>query len=130
MTKERPDIVLWSESSRRVFLIELTCPAEEGIEAARDRKESKYYPLLLGIKKTKCWTADLFTLEIGARGLVACRAFKIFRLLGMESTEANALCRSLSLVSSRCSYAIHCAHTLNAWIPMGLVRVPLSSIPS
>ena len=128
-TDERPDIVLWSESSRRVLLLELTCPAEEGIEAARLRKESRYAPLLTLIESTRCWTPELFTLEIGARGLVACRTFKLFRSLGFESSEANALCRSLSLVSSRCSYAIHCAHSLNAWIPRGLIRAPPPAQP-
>src|ERR1700758_1942651 len=71
-TNQRPDIVIWSESSRRVLLLELTCPAEEGIQAARDRKEAKYAPLVESINATNCWTADLLTLEVGARGLVAC----------------------------------------------------------
>jgi hypothetical protein len=123
-TDQRPDVVIWSESSRRVFLLELTCPAEEGIQAARDRKEARYAPLVDSINGTKCWTADLLTLEVGARGLVACHTFKNFRNLGMSSSEANALCRSLSLVSSRCSFAVFLAHSLNAWIPRGLVRVP------
>ena len=67
-TSERPDIVIWSDSSRRVFLLELTCPAEEGIEAARARKQAKYKGLVDGINSSKCWSAKLYTLEIGARG--------------------------------------------------------------
>jgi hypothetical protein len=121
-TSERPDVVIWSESSRRVLLLELTCPAEEGIEAARERKNSKYLQLLDGIRRH--WSADLYTIEIGARGLVPHWTFKIFRLLGLTACEANNLCRALSLVSSRCSFAIHCAHTDNAWIPRGLIRAP------
>jgi hypothetical protein len=128
-TDQRPDIVIWSESSRRVLLLELTCPAEEGIQAARDRKEAKYAPLVESINNTKCWTADLHTLEVGARGLVASRTFKVFRNLGLSSPEANALCRSLSIVSSRCSFAIFRAHSLGAWIPCGLVRVPPVAAP-
>jgi hypothetical protein len=38
----RPDIVLWSSMSRVVVLIELTCCAEEGMGAAKLRKEAKY----------------------------------------------------------------------------------------
>ena len=128
-TNERPDIVLWSESFRRAVLLELTCPAEEGIPAARTRKEEKYAELVDNINATKCWSAELFTLEIGARGLVACRTFKIFRVLGFTVSEANTLCRSLSIVSSRCSFAIHCAHTENAWIPRGLIRALPPSAP-
>ena len=29
-TNERPDIVIWSAKLKKVLLIELTCPAEEG----------------------------------------------------------------------------------------------------
>ena len=38
-TVERPDIVIWSCSLKVVILIELTVPAEEGIEAAQIRKQ-------------------------------------------------------------------------------------------
>ena len=37
-TSERPDIVIWSVALKKVIMIELTCPAEEGIEAVRERK--------------------------------------------------------------------------------------------
>ena len=83
-TNERPDIVLWSESKRRVVLLELTCPAEEDMQAARDRKEAKYAPLLDSINATGQWTAELHTFEVGARGLVACRTFGVFRTLGFS----------------------------------------------
>jgi hypothetical protein len=80
-TSERPDVVIWSESSRRVFLLELTCPAEEGIEAARAKKQAKYKDLVDRINGSKCWSANLYTLEIGARGLVPSSTFKIFACL-------------------------------------------------
>ena len=65
-TSLRPDIVLWSEMSRVVLLIELTCPAEEGMAAAQLRKETKYSELLDSINATNVWKASLSTLEIGA----------------------------------------------------------------
>ena len=37
-TPQRPDIVIWSTGLKRVLNIELTVPAEEGIEAARTRR--------------------------------------------------------------------------------------------
>jgi len=42
-TSERPDIVIWSISLHRAYLIELTCPAEEGIQAAAVRKNKQTY---------------------------------------------------------------------------------------
>ena len=64
-TSLRPDIVLWSEMSRVVVLIELTCPAEEGMAAAQLRQETKYSELLDNINATNVWKASLWTLEIG-----------------------------------------------------------------
>ena len=33
-TSQRPDIVIWSTALKKVIMIELTCPAEEGIVIA------------------------------------------------------------------------------------------------
>jgi hypothetical protein len=114
-TPLRPDIVLWSKMARVVVLIELTCPAEEGIQEARLRKETKYTELLNAINETKLWQASLFTLEIGARGLVATSSHKIFVGLGFSSHQAKSLCKTLSRVVARCSYAIYLAHNNLAW---------------
>jgi hypothetical protein len=70
-TALRPDIVLWSRMSRVVVLIELTCPAEEGMVNAQLRKETKYSGLVDDINATEVWKPVLFTLEVGARGLLA-----------------------------------------------------------
>ena len=37
-TPLRPDIVIWSAQRQHVLMVELTCPAEEGIEAAQVRR--------------------------------------------------------------------------------------------
>jgi len=78
-TSLRPDIVLWSEMSRVVILLELTCCAEEGITRAQLRKETKYTELLSEINAGKVWKASLFTLEVGARGLVALSTQRILK---------------------------------------------------
>ena len=111
-TSLRPDIVLWSEMSRVVVLIELTCPAEEGMGAAQLRKETKYSELLDSINATNVWKASLWTLEIGARGLVGLSSHV---RLGFTSSQARALCKRLSSVAVRCSYAIYQAHNNLAW---------------
>jgi len=105
-----PDIVLWWQMSRVVLLIELTCPVEEGMGAAQLRKEAKYSELLDSINATNVWKASLWTLEIGARGLVGLSSHKTFVRLGFTSLQARALCKRLSSVAVRCSYAIYQAH--------------------
>jgi hypothetical protein len=100
-TDQRPDIVLWSRMSREVILLELTCCAEEGIEAAKVRKQVRYHELVESINLTN-WKAQLLTIEVGARGLVGGSTFRAFLKLGFSLQGArnqNPLycCRSLLL---------------------------------
>ena len=41
-TSERPDIIIWSKALRKLILIELTCPAEEGIAMSKFAGGSLY----------------------------------------------------------------------------------------
>ena len=97
-----------------MILLELTCPAEEGIEAAQIRKEARYAGLMADITE-QGWTPTLLTLEVGARGLVGSRTFRNFVTLGFSVRSANQLCKSLSDIVSRCSYAIYLAHSTTVW---------------
>ena len=101
--------------ARVVVLMELTCCAEEGVREAQLRKEAKYIPLVNDINETKTWKASLHTLEVGARGLVATSSHRIFVTLGFSSSQARSLCKTLSRVIARCSYAIYCAHNHVSW---------------
>ena len=113
-TSLRPDIVIYSALTRNVILLELTCCAEEGIDAAQLRKETRYAELMTTIAAQN-WTAKLFTLEVGARGLIGSRTFRSFLTLGLTSAEARRLCKSLSEIVARCSYAIYLAHSTVVW---------------
>jgi hypothetical protein len=113
-TELRPDGVIWSVLTRTVILLELTCCAEEGIEAAQMRKEARYADLMSLVSESK-WTPTLLTLEVGARGLVCSKTFHAFTKLGFSSPSARSLCKSLSEIVARCSYAIYLGHSSPAW---------------
>jgi len=125
-TSERPDIVIWSKLARVVIMIELTVCAEEGIAAAQARKESRYQSLLDEITALKSWRPWLLTIEIGARGLVASRSYHAFKKLGLTSRDTKKLCKALSTVAARCSYAVFLAHKEYAWYKHDLVLLPTS----
>ena len=114
-TNERPDICIWSEKLKRLFLIELTCPAEEGIEAAKVRKHSRYLPLIENISVTSSWKVTLMTLEVGVRGFVARSTHDVFFKLGLPRQQVSALCNELSATSAKCSYAIYLAANSKIW---------------
>ena len=41
-TKQRPDVIIFSNKLKRVILIQLTCPCEENMEAWHNAKINKY----------------------------------------------------------------------------------------
>ena len=49
------------------------------------------------------------TLEIGARGLVGSRTYRSFVNLGVPVPKTKKLCKVLSVVAARCSYAVYLA---------------------
>ena len=101
--------------SRSVVLLELTCPAEEGIQVAQIKKETRYVDLIKDITDAH-WSSDFLTVEVGARGLVGGSTFRAFVKLGFLAYEANALCKTLSTVVARCSYAVYLAHSSQSWL--------------
>ena len=100
---------------RKVFLIELTCPAEEGIENAVIRKQSKYMALVDQINQRKGWSAKLMTIEVGARGFVSKSVWRCFSCIGLKRSEITKLCKALSLTAAKCSYSIYLAAHSRNW---------------
>ena len=66
LTELRSDILLYSKSSKKAVLLELTCPCEENMESWDSQKLNKYTPLAKVIDDN-AWAVDLFAVEVGAR---------------------------------------------------------------
>ena len=69
-TDERPDIVIYSNITKCIIMIELASPCEENFD---ERHEYKlwWYNDLLGECRNRGWSAHLFAVEVGARGYTA-----------------------------------------------------------
>lgn len=135
-TNERPDIVLWSASTKTVIMIELTCPAEENLDAARARKLKRYAVLCEQIRLNG-WVAVLHTVEAGARGFVGNRFFRVFRELGLSSAQASRACKDVSYVTASCSYGLWLMRHSKSWnasrglmVPSGYITPPPISTPA
>jgi hypothetical protein len=113
-TNLRPDVIIWSLSSRTVILGELTCPSEEGIKAARIRKLAKYQELVEQIQAER-WTVHLRTFEVGVRGFVAFSLRKFLRSLGMSPSHTRSAVCATSRVVARCSHYIFQSHQNRSW---------------
>ena len=124
-TKERPDILLFSNSTKNIILGELTCPAEEGVSEAKLRKQSRYMDLAEGIRNLKYpWNVHVLTLEVGARGFVARSTYTFLRKIGFKPKDAKHACRQVSEVAARCSYAIYLRHNEENWNSSRKLLVP------
>ncbi|KAI8506762.1 hypothetical protein Bbelb_152030 [Branchiostoma belcheri] len=81
-TNLRPDAVLSSEDGKKIVIIELTVPWEEGCEEAHERKSAKYQDLLQQCRD-KGWQAWLFAVEVGCRGFPAQSVWKMLSAVGV-----------------------------------------------
>ncbi len=86
----RPDMVLFSESSRQVVLLELTVPWEDRMEEAFEQKRAKYEELA-GECRNRGWKTRCLPIEVGCRGFVGqslCRALKLLGIRGLHKNKA------------------------------------------
>ena len=91
-TDQRPDIVIWSLSLKSAICIELTCPADENIQAAHKYKSDRYVDLE-GLASTNGWRIRILPIEVGARGFVARSMNSCFRNLGFTPRASSSLCK-------------------------------------
>jgi len=117
ITNQRPDIVLYSPSLRKVVMIELTCPIEDNIEGAyASSKRARYADL-----ERECiangWSTHLYTVVVGSRGYCAGSVRECLLELGLDRTTANKTVQEASSAASRCSYIIFTRRNVKEWVP-------------
>lgn len=62
-TNLRPNLMLWSSSLRRVYIIELTVPWEDAVEEVYERKSLKYAELAADAEQHG-WEARVCPVEV------------------------------------------------------------------
>ena len=115
-TSLRPDMVIYSNLTRQVILIELTVPIEDNILQRHRDKESKYNKLIDDIKINQ-WNAYIFAVEVGSRGYIAKSLLAAFSRLGMSKSEKKKITKDISQVCVRSSYTIYLSRKNNIWRP-------------
>jgi hypothetical protein len=119
-TDQRPDIVLWSATTKTLILIELTVPYEDNIADADFRKKAKYQDLVDACRNEQ-WDVYFQTIEIGVRGFVAGSFRKCLKLLGINNSTIARATSKVSKTALRCSYALYLARNLSNWKPLDLI---------
>ena len=136
---ERPDIILFSYSTKTVVLIENTCPDEQNVIQAYTRKTKRYSePRSRGGKShasivTKLeamgWKVHLFPVEVCARGHVAFSVRRCMRALGFENKEYNELQRTLEQTAIYSLTVIWNSRDNSVWCPARTTVWPQEDMP-
>lgn len=106
-TPLKPDIIIINNSEKSLHIFELTVPFDTNVNAAHERKMSKYLTLQSDILQNgyKCF---LNCFEIGARGLVTRenmdRMKQTFKFIGQKNPKP--MIKELSKISLISSYSI------------------------
>lgn len=95
-------MVLVSESTKQVALLELTIPWEDRLEEAVERKLSKYASLVSNCQQ-EGWRARCLPLEVGCRGFAACSLARAFSQLSIEGERKKRAIRSTIEAAERAS---------------------------
>ena len=107
---------------KKIIMIELTCPAEENILQARNRKTLKYKKLISQIKDQKeGWSVIFRAIEAGSRGFISFSVSRCLRDLGMIHTKQ--VTQDMSQAVARCSYRILRSSSRKDWDVQPLVVI-------
>ena len=98
-TTLRPDIVLVSDSTKQVVLLELTVPWEDRLEEALKRKLFKYTGLVNSCQQAG-WRARCLPVEVGCRGFAARSLARALSTMDIEGERERRAIRSTKAAES------------------------------
>ena len=101
-TSLRPDLVLWSQQSWKVIILELTVTWEERLSETHEQKLEKCQEL-----SNQCWQTGwetwVYTVEVGCRGFVAQLTRQALGDLGMTGDQKKKIIKGLEEAAERAS---------------------------
>ena len=104
-TNKRPDMLLVSESTKRIGLIELTVPSEERVEVSGELKKAKYASLQ-EVGKTRGWNVHIWAVEVGCKGFPAASMTSFLKDIGIAGGERNRQLKKIGEVAMTSSRRI------------------------
>jgi hypothetical protein len=98
----RPDMVLISDSSRTVVIIELTVPYESNMSGSHELKKAKYEGLTSEIQR-RGYRTWLFAVEVGARGLAGATVYNLLQRLGLSGQARSRYLKQVAETAEKAS---------------------------
>ena len=119
----RPDMLLFSRTTKKVFIIELTCPFEENMSQWHEEKSQKYYLQYCSIRSNG-WSVYFYAIEVGGQGFCAESVRSCLRSLGFNNRLCRKTLQTLSSVSLRYSFEIWLCRYSRIWCLLHPVSMP------
>ena len=98
----RPDIVLYSLTSKQAILIKLTVPYESRMEEAHIYKTEKYASLARSLRESG-YQVRVLAIELGARGFVGTSAYDLMKQLSVSGKKRTSVLKAMAEVAEKCS---------------------------
>ena len=92
-------------STKKVIIIELTCPCEENMSQWHEERSQKYYPPCCSIRSNG-WSVYFNAIEVGAWGFCAESVRSCLRSLSFSNKLCRKTLKTLSFVSLKCAFEI------------------------
>ena len=101
-TQEWPDIVIWSDTVKRIIVVELTVPWEENMDEAFERKKLRYKNLRMECED-KGWACQVMPIEVGCRGFIGRTTTSYLTRLGLTNRARRRATQQLQTAAERAS---------------------------
>ena len=123
----RPDIVIWSTSTKTVIWIELTSPWTDNLKSKHFEKKAKYTPLAEQLRNPQRaggpWTVYPFEVEVSCLGVISEQPWmSMCNALGFSSTFRNQLTHAVRAAAIHCSHMIYLCRYHQRWEPQPLLN--------
>ncbi|XP_075315189.1 uncharacterized protein LOC142375145 [Odontesthes bonariensis] len=102
VTTLRPDMVLVSETTRQVVLLELTVPWEDRIEEAFERKRAKNEELSSECR-SRGWRIRCNPIEVGCRGFAGQSLIRALKMPGLKGLKNRSAIKNISDAAEKAS---------------------------
>ena len=117
-TELRPDMLLISDSTKRMGVVELTVPSEDRVEISGELKKSKYTVLQQEGKK-QGWRVQIWAVEVGCRGFPAASMASLMKDIGLIGGERKRKLRKLGETAERASKWLWNCSRVREWGKFG-----------
>ena len=105
VTNLRPDMLLISDGTKKMGIVELTVPGEERIEVSGELKRTKYAGLQEEGRKNG-WLVQIWAIEVGCRGFPAASMASFLKEIGIHGNERRRKLKRIGEVAENASRSI------------------------